>query len=255
MQHVLITAGASGIGKAMADVFDENGAAVWVVDIDESALQRCPPHWQRTQLDVTDGNAVSALFDEVHQRWGRLDVLCANAGIAGVTARIEDIDLGDWRRCIAVNLDGAFLFARHATPLMKAQGSGCMLLTSSTAGIYGFPNRAAYSAAKWGVIGLMKTLAMELGPYGIRANALCPGCVEGERIEAVLEKEAALKGCSRDAIYEAYSSGTSMRCFVTAEDVAGMAYFLASPAGQRISGQVMAIDGHTENPDPKMDRQ
>lgn len=251
-QHVLITAGASGIGKAMASAFDEAGALVWVVDIDQEALAACPGHWQRTALNVTDEVAVKKLFTAIGEAWGRVDVLCANAGVAGPTAKIEDVELADWQHCVSVNLEGAFLFAKYTTPLMKAQQSGCMLLTSSTAGIYGFPNRSPYSAAKWGIIGLMKTLAMELGPYGIRANAICPGCVEGERIEGVMEREAAVKGTTRDAIFEAYSGGTSMRCFVSAGDVADMAVFLASKGALRVSGQVIAVDGHTENPDPKV---
>ena len=183
---------------------------------------------------------------------GRIDVLCANAGIAGPTARIEDVVLDDWRSCVSVNLEGAFLAAKHATPLMKAQGEGSIVLTSSTAGLYGYPNRAPYAAAKWAVIGLMKTLAMELGPHGIRANAICPGAVEGPRMEGVLAREAAAKGMTRDQVYEGYAAGTSMRSFVTASDVADMAVFLASPAARRVSGQVIAVDGHTENPDPKV---
>ncbi len=252
MKKVIITAGASGLGKAMATAFDAAGDTVWVVDIDQAALDNCPSHWLKTKLDVTDEKAVSTLFDELEQTWGALDVLCSNAGIAGPTAKLEEIPLDEWQRCVSVNLEGAFLFSKYATPLMKAQSSGCMLFTSSTAGLYGFPNRAPYAAAKWGIIGFMKTVAMELGSYNIRANTICPGCVEGERIEGVMEREAALKGTTRDAIFEAYAAGTSMRCFVSAEDVANMAVFLASEAARRVSGQVIAVDGHTENPDPKV---
>lgn len=126
------------------------------------------------------------------------------------------------------------------------------MLTSSTAGLYGYPNRAPYAAAKWAVIGLMKTLAMELGPFGIRANAICPGSVEGPRMEGVLEREAAAKGMTRDQVYEGYASGTSMRSFVEARDVADMAVFLTSDRARLVSGQVIAVDGHTENPDPKV---
>ena len=135
---------------------------------------------------------------------------------------------------------------------MKAQGSGVILLTSSTAGIYGFPNRAPYAASKWAINGFMKTLAMELGPFGIRVNSICPGSVEGPRIEAVLEKEAAIKGTTRDAIYKGYADGTSMKSFVTAYDIANMAVFLASPGARLVSGQIISVDGHTENPDPKV---
>ena len=251
-QRVLITAGASGIGRAMAAAFAEAGAEVWVADADAMALAECPLSWQRDDADVSDEAAVAGLFDKVAGAWGGLDVLCVNAGIAGPTALVEDVALADWRRCLAVNLEGAFLTVKHAVPLMKPARSGAILLTSSTAGLYGFPNRSPYCASKWAINGLMKTLAMELGPFGIRANSICPGSVEGPRMERVLAREAALKGTTRDALYEGYAAGTSLRTFVTAEDVAAMAVFLGSPAASRISGQIIAVDGHTENPDPKV---
>jgi NAD(P)-dependent dehydrogenase (short-subunit alcohol dehydrogenase family) len=134
---------------------------------------------------------------------------------------------------------------------MKRARRGAMILTSSTAGQYGYPNRAPYAAAKWAVIGLMKTVAMELGPHGIRANAICPGSVEGPRMEGVLAREAAAKGMTRDQVYAGYAGGTSMGRFVEAQDVAAMAVFLASDAARLVSGQVIAVDGHTVNPDPK----
>jgi NAD(P)-dependent dehydrogenase (short-subunit alcohol dehydrogenase family) len=249
--RVLVTAGASGIGRAMAEGFVATGAEVWVSDVDRDALAALPDGWNARQVDATDEVAMRALFAEIAQAGG-LDVLCANAGVAGPTALVEDIQLEDWRACVSVNLEGAFLAAKYAAPLMKAAGQGSIVLTSSTAGIYGYPNRAPYAAAKWAVIGLMKTLAMELGPFGIRANAICPGAVEGPRMEGVLAREAALKGMSRDAVHEGYAAGTSMRTWVTAEDVANMAVFLGSEASRRIAGQVIAVDGHTENPDPKV---
>jgi NAD(P)-dependent dehydrogenase (short-subunit alcohol dehydrogenase family) len=251
-KRVLITAGASGIGLAMAHAFAEEGARVWVTDIDEAALSTVDPAWRASRADASSEADMAALFETIQKEWGGLDVLCANAGIAGPTARIENMPLDGWRHCVAVNLEGAFLSAKFATPMMKAQQSGVMIFTSSTAGLYGFPNRAPYAAAKWGIIGLMKTVAMELGPFGIRANAICPGSVEGPRIERVLAKEAALKGTTRDAIYQGYASGTSMRSFVEARDVAAMARFLASEGGRLVSGQAIAVDGHTENPDPKV---
>jgi NAD(P)-dependent dehydrogenase (short-subunit alcohol dehydrogenase family) len=195
---------------------------------------------------------MKALFDDVQAQWGGIDVLCANAGIAGPTALVEDIPLEDWKNCVSVNLEGAFLASKFAAPLMKQAKAGSIILTSSTAGQYGYPNRAPYAAAKWAVIGLMKTLAMELGPYGIRANAICPGAVEGPRMEGVLEREAKTKGMTRDQVYEGYASGTSMGAFVTAEDIANMAVFLGSDAARLVSGQVIAVDGHTVNPDPKV---
>lgn len=236
----------------MADAFDAAGSEVWITDINGESLQKAPAHWHRTQVDACDEDAVRLLFKALKHHWGGLDVLCANAGIAGPTARIEEVALEQWRRCVSVNLEGAMLAAKYAAPMMKAAGQGAMLFSSSTAGIYGYPNRAPYAAAKWGIIGLMKTIAMELGPFGVRANAICPGAVEGPRMEAVLQREAEIKGMSRDAVYKGYAGGTSMRQFVTAQDVAAMAVFLGSDAARLVSGQVIAVDGHTENPDPKL---
>ncbi|WP_420861031.1 SDR family oxidoreductase [Algirhabdus cladophorae] len=248
MKRVLITAGASGIGRAMGHAFEAAGFEVWVADLDAAALGDCPDIWAKHQIDCADEGDVKGLFDQM----GQLDVLCANAGIAGPTALIEHVELDAWRQCVSVNLEGAFLAAKYASPLMKSAKKGAITITSSTAGIYGYPNRAPYAAAKWGMIGLMKTLAMELGPFGIRCNAICPGAVEGPRMEGVLNREAAAKGMSRDEVYAGYAAGTSMRSFVEAQDIADMAVFLGSDGARRVSGQVIAVDGHTENPDPKL---
>jgi NAD(P)-dependent dehydrogenase (short-subunit alcohol dehydrogenase family) len=248
MKRALITAGGSGIGRAMGEAFEAAGYDVWVLDLDAAALSHCPDSWTKRAGDVADETTLAALFAEI----GSLDVLCANAGIAGPTARVEDVALDDWRRCVSVNLEGAFLAAKYAAPMMKRAEQGAMILTSSTAGLYGYPNRAPYAAAKWAVIGLMKTLAMELGPFGVRANAICPGSVEGPRMEGVLQREAEAKGMTRDQVYDGYAKGTSMRSFVEARDVANMAVFLGSDGARLVSGQVIAVDGHTENPDPKL---
>lgn len=250
--RVLITAGASGVGRAMAEAFDAAGAQVWVADVDHAALANCPAHWNRSQVNVADEAAVAGLFAEIEAAWGGLDTLCANAGVAGPTALIEDVALGDWRACLSVNLEGAFLCAKHAAPILKRQRSGAVVITSSTAGQYGYPNRAPYAAAKWGMVGLGKTLAMELGPHGVRCNVICPGAVEGPRMEGVLEREASAKGMTRDQVYAGYAAGTSMGRFVEGHDIANMAVFLASDAARLVSGQVIAVDGHTVNPDPKV---
>ena len=251
MSRVLITAGASGIGRAMGEAYAVAGFEVWVTDVDANALKSLPSSWHAHLVDAADEPAVAALFDLIKAAGG-LDVLCANAGVAGPTALIEDVALADWRACVSVNLEGAFLAAKYAAPLIKSAGKGAIIFTSSTAGIYGYPNRAPYSAAKWAIIGLMKTVAMELGPFGIRANAICPGAVEGPRMEGVLAREAAAKNMTRDQVYSGYAAGTSMRSFVEAQDVANMAVFLGTDVSRLVSGQVIAVDGHTENPDPKV---
>ena len=252
MQKVLITAGATGIGYTLAEQFSHAGYQIWIVDISKEDLKKCPKEWERSNLDVCDENAMSSLFKNIDEKWAGLDVLCANAGIAGKTALIEHQETKAFRKCVDVNLTGAFLSVKGSLPIMKKQKKGSIIFTSSTAGFNGFPYRSPYSASKWAIHGFMKTLAMEAGPFGIRANAIAPGCVEGARIDAVIEREATTKKTTSDIIREAYKSGTSLKTFVNAEDIASMALFLASDQAIRISGQVIAVDGHTENPDPKI---
>ena len=252
VQRVLITAGASGIGLEMARAFSATGAAVWVTDVDQAALTGLPDGIKGDCVDASDEAAMDGLFAAIKTAWGGLDVLCANAGIKGPTAPVTDMPMADWHECLSVNLDGAMLAARGAARLMVAQRSGVMLFTSSTSGLYGTPFRAPYSAAKWAVIGLMKTVAMELGPQGIRANAICPGSVNGPRIDRVIAAEAQAKGMTPDAVRQGYAAGTALGKLSDAQDVAAMAVFLASPAARMVSGQAIAVDGFTINPDPQV---
>jgi NAD(P)-dependent dehydrogenase (short-subunit alcohol dehydrogenase family) len=250
VKRVLITAGAAGIGLAMARAFADAGAQVWVTDVDQGALAALPAGIRGDLVDVADEPAMAALLARIGSEWGGLDVVCANAGIKGPTALVADMPLDGWRACLAVNLDGAFLTAKHAIPLM-GRGS-VMLFTSSTAGIYGFPFRSPYAAAKWAVIGLMKTLAMELGPQGIRVNAVLPGSVNGPRIDRVFADEAAAKGMTMDAVRAGYEQGTALRSLVDPGDIANMAVFLASDGARLVSGQAITVDGFTINPDPQV---
>ena len=249
-RRVLITAGANGIGRVMAQAFAAAGDRVWVTDVDAEMLAALPPGVRGTLCDASQGPAMDAVFAEVAAAWSGLDVLVANAGIKGPTAGIEDMPLDEWRECLGVNLDGAMLAARGASRMMKPAGAGVMVFLSSTAGLYGTPFRGPYVAAKWGVIGLMKTVAMELGPHGIRANAICPGSVNGPRIDRVIEAEAAAKGMTPEAVRAGYAAGTALKRLSDAQDVADMALFLASDAARMISGQAIAVDGMTYNVDP-----
>jgi NAD(P)-dependent dehydrogenase (short-subunit alcohol dehydrogenase family) len=250
VSRVLITAGANGIGLVMARAFAGAGHSVWVTDVDPAAVAAVPAGIAGTLCDAADEVAMAALFAVIATEWGGVDVLCANAGIKGPTAGIDEMPLADWQACIRVNLDGAMLAAKYAARQMKAQGSGVMIFTSSTSGQFGTPFRAPYVAAKWGVIGLMKTVAMELGPHGIRANAICPGSVTGPRIDRVIAAEAAQKGVAQEVIRDGYASGTALRRLSDPEDVAALAVFLASDGARMISGQALTVDGFTINPDP-----
>lgn len=248
-QRILITGGAAGIGKAIAEAFLANDARVAICDADGDAVaafSRAYPDAICATADVTQEQEMCAFLDTVAMQWGGVDVVCANAGTGGPAGPIEDLTYGDWQSCIATNVHGSFLTCRWAAKLMKAQGHGLIAMTSSTAGIMGYPLRAPYAAAKWAIVGMTKTLAMELGPFGIRVNAICPGAVEGPRMDRVIANEAKARGESEDAVRQSYVAGVSMKTWVEAEDIANSIVFLASDAGRKISGQVLAVDGHTE---------
>lgn len=249
MRHVVITGGASGLGRAMAERFITEGDRVAICDADADAVAAFadihPGHIAEA-ADVTVEAQMQAFFDRIEVTWPAVDVVCANAGTGGPAGRIEDLSLADWNRCIEVNLSGAFLTCRWAARVMRAAGQGLIVVTSSTAGQFGYPLRSPYATAKWGIVGLTKTLAMELGPSGVRVNAICPGAVEGDRMDRVVAMEAAASGKTEDEVRALYVKGVSLRTWVTAEDVADTVSWLASPQAKRISGQILAIDGHTE---------
>ena len=232
----------------MARAFAALGDRVWVTDVDAGAVAAMPSGIRATVCDAASEPDMVALFAAVQADWGGVDVLCANAGIKGPTAAVTEMPLDEWHRCIAVNLDGAMLAAKHGVPLMVP--GGAIVFTSSTAGTHGMPFRAPYVAAKWGVIGLMKSVAMELGPKGIRANAICPGSVNGPRIDAVIAAEAEAKGMTPDAVRGAYTAGAALKRLVDAKDVAAMALFLASEGARNVTGQAMLVDAMTYNVDP-----
>jgi NAD(P)-dependent dehydrogenase (short-subunit alcohol dehydrogenase family) len=255
-QVVLITAGAAGIGRAIAERFLSHQCRVHVCDIDQQVLQEFladNPAASGSLADVADANQVDAMFEDIKARYGQLDILVNNAGVAGPVARLEEISKEDWDRTIAVDLNGQFYVTRRAVPMMKSAGSGSIINISSTAALFGCPMRAPYSASKWAVIGLTKTLAMELGPWGVRVNAICPGSVEGPRIDKVIEDDARRRGVASEEIRELYQRQTSLRRFVSADEVANMAVFLASDLCGAISGQAMSVDGHTETLSHVMD--
>lgn len=249
-QRVLVTAAAAGIGRAIATAFAGAGASVHAVDIDAEALACLHDSIagvHATVADVAVEEEVARVFDAHEEHVGGIDVLINCAGIAGPTALLEDIDPADWRRCVAVNLDATFLTCRRAIPLMRAAGRGIIINISSTAGWHGYPLRAPYSAAKWAVIGLTKSLAMELGPAGVRVNAICPGSIDGPRMDAVIAAEAASKNISQKQVRDKYNAGVSLRTFIAAEDIADAALFLASDAASKITGQIINVDGHLES--------
>lgn len=247
--RVLITAGASGIGRAVAETFLAQGASVHVCDVSETYLADAAqtlPRISATRADVADEQQVDGLFHEAAGRLGGLDVLVNNAGIAGPTAAVEEVKLEEWERTLAVNITGQFLCARQAVPLLKQAGGGSIINMSSVVGRLGMPLRAPYVASKWAVVGFTKTLAMELGPHGIRVNAILPGAVEGERQTAVVRAKAKAIGVSYTELEAELLKATSLRKKISSQDVANAITFLCSEAGSSISGQSISVCGNAE---------
>jgi len=246
----IISAGASGIGLSIAQSLHELGYRLFIVDIDPSHVaefQRVYGDGSARVCDVSDPQQVDSAFAAFRAQHERLDLLVNNAGIAGPQGVLEDIAVDDWQRTIDTDLNSLFYMTRHAIPLMKAQRSGAIINMSSNAGLSGCPLRSPYAASKWASIGLAKTWAMELGPWNIRVNALCPGSVSGPRIEGVITRDAEARGMTPDAIRRVYQRQGSLRQFTDPEDIAAMVGFLAGPGGAKVSGQAIAIDGHTES--------
>ena len=249
-KRIVVTAGAQGIGLAITEAFVAAGAQVHICDVNEAflaAAREKHPAVSQSRTDVSNEAQVDAMFAELSARWGGLDVLVNNAGIAGPTAKVEDTDLAEWSQTIAVNLTGPFLCTRRAVPLLKAAGGGSIVNLSSIAGRLGFPLRTPYSASKYGVIGLTETWAMELGPFKIRVNAILPGIVAGDRQERVIAAKAASYGLAHEAMRQRLLDKVSLRQMVTAQDIANQIIFICSPAGAAISGQSLSVCGNVEH--------
>jgi NAD(P)-dependent dehydrogenase (short-subunit alcohol dehydrogenase family) len=247
--RVMITAAASGIGLAIAKSFAAQGHRVQVCDVDTvalTALAELAREITGSRVDAGNEAAIDRWFETAVRDLGGLDVLVNNAGIAGPTSPVEGIVYPAWSECLRICLDSQFLTCRRAAPLLKAQRSGSIINISSTAGLFGYPLRTPYAAAKWAVIGLTKSLAAELGPWNVRVKAICPGSVLGDRMTRVIKAEAAMRGATPEAVRAEYTSGQSIKRFVAASEIADMCVFLASSAGKMVSGQAIAVDGHTE---------
>lgn len=246
--RVLVTAGANGIGRATARAFAAEGASVHICDVDRAALAemaQSDPAITQSVCDVSDRAAVAELIGDTVAVLGGLDCLVNNAGIAGPTGRVDEIDPADWDTCVAIDLTGQFNCTRLAVQHLKQSANASIVNLSSQAGKHGFPLRSPYAAAKWGVIGFTKALSAELGEFGIRANAICPGLVEGPRIQSVIANKARSMNVSHEDMTARLFSGVSIKQFVDPADIARQIVFLASPFGKTISGQEISVCGDT----------
>jgi NAD(P)-dependent dehydrogenase (short-subunit alcohol dehydrogenase family) len=248
--RVLVTAGAGGIGLEIVRAFLREGARVHVCDVDEAALRalaEAHPEVTRSRADVADRAEVARLFDDALQALGGLDCLVNNAGIAGPTGRVEEIAPEDWDRTLAINITGQFNCTRLAVTHLKKSANPCIVNLSSAAGRFGFPLRSPYSASKWGVVGVTKTWAMELGEFGIRVNAILPGAVDGERIRRVFEAKAKARGTTTEEQQRVALQQASIKELIQPQQLADMIVYLASPLARTISGQAIAIDGDLQS--------
>ena len=249
-KKVLITAGATGIGKATAIALLNAGAQVHVCDIDADALDQLKqpyPLLLTSVTNVAEPDEVAKMFVQLQQEFsGQLDFLVNNAGVSGPAGPLESLDIDAWKATFDVNLHATFYVSKHGIPLIKRQGGAIMNL-SSTAGLYGYPMRSPYASAKWAIVGLSKTMAMELGPFNIRVNCICPGSVNGARMDRVISSIAKAAGESVEKVRQDNVQNTSMTTFVDAEDIANMIIFCFSDLGSKISGQSLTVDGDTHS--------
>ena len=254
-KKIIISAGATGIGWATAKVCLSKGAIVYLCDIDIKSLKKIQKHPLNNkklfsfECDVSDENEVSDFFNKINKKTNRIDALINNVGIAGPTGTIERLSSDDWEKTLKINVISHFYFTKLAIPMLKKNKGGSITNISSGAGIMGFPLRSPYAASKWAVVGVTKTLAMELGKYKIRVNAVCPGTIKGNRMVRVIRDKAKFLKVSKKKIEKDFVSMASMNCWIYEEDIGNICSFLISKESERISGQVIPVDGNATRMD------
>ncbi|MFM9885989.1 MAG: SDR family oxidoreductase [Burkholderiales bacterium] len=247
--RVLITGGAKGIGRVMAEAFSRAGARVYACDIAAEPLAdlaHAMPSVATGIADIADRGAVDRLFVDVAERLGGLDVLVNNAGIAGPLGRVDELDPDEWQRVFDVNVNGAFLCTRRAVPLMRTAGGGSIINIASAAGRIPYALRSPYSTSKFALVGFTQCLALELGPLNIRANAILPGIVRGERRLGNSKRRAAAEGISVDEVEARSLAKVALGRMIEPEEIAAVARFLASKLGANITGQSISVDGYLQ---------
>jgi len=249
-KKVIISAGASGIGWATTKIFLSKGANVYLCDNNKKNIDRVKKHPLNNkklfiyECDASEEYDVDNFFDKIKKKTKKIDALINNVGIAGPTGTIEKLNSEDWEKTIKVNVISHFYFTKLAIPMLKKNKGGSIINISSGAGIMGFPLRSPYAASKWAVVGMTKTLAMELGKFKVRVNAICPGTIKGNRMVKVIKDKANFLKLSKKKIEKEFISMASMNCWVYEEDIGKMCSFLISDDAERISGQVIGVDGN-----------
>ena len=251
-KKIIISAAADGIGWSIAQACMSNGAIVYVSDKNKDALDKISKHnlFEKQlfldKVNTNDFQEVENYYVKINDKINSIDALINNVGIAGPTGKLEELNINDWKETIDVNINSHFYYTKCAIPLLKKNNGGSIINLSSTAGLFGFPLRTPYAASKWAIIGMTKSLAIELGEFNIRVNSICPGSVTGDRMKRVIEAKAKSLGVTEYSLQKDYESMISLKTFVAKEDIANIAVFLLSKEAHRISGQVMTVDGNTE---------
>ena len=254
-KKIIISAGASGIGWATAKICLSKGAIVYLCDIDIKSLKKTKKHPLNNkrlfsyECDASDEYEVSNLFNKIKKKTNKIDALINNVGIAGPTGTLEKLSSEDWEKTLKINVISHFYFTKLAIPMLKKNNSGSIINISSGAGILGFPLRSPYAASKWAIIGVTKTLAMELGRYNIRVNAICPGTIKGDRMVRVIRDKAKFLKISKKTVEKEFVSMASMNCWIYEEDIGKICSFLISIDGEKISGQAIPVDGNATRMD------
>ena len=251
-KKIIISAAADGIGWSIAQECILNGGIVYLSDKNNESLDEISKHdlYEKQlfldKVNANDAREVENYFNKIKNNVDNIDALINNVGIAGPTGRLEELNINDWKETVDININSHFYYTKFSIPLIKKNNGGSIINLSSTAGLFGFPLRSPYAASKWAVIGMTKSLAMELGEFNIRVNAICPGSVSGNRMKKVIEAKAESLGVKEAIIQKDYESMVSLKTFVDKKDVSSMAVFLLSEDAKNISGQVMTVDGNTE---------
>jgi NAD(P)-dependent dehydrogenase (short-subunit alcohol dehydrogenase family) len=249
-KKIVISAGASGIGWAITKVCVSRGAQVFLCDINQKLINKINKNNKYKnkifayECDASNESEVIDFFSKILKKTKKIDALINNVGIAGPTGTLEKLNSEEWERTLRVNVVSHFYFTKQAIPIIKKNKKGSIVNLSSGAGIMGFPLRSPYAASKWAIAGLTKTLAMELGKFNIRVNAICPGTIKGDRMKRVVRDKARFLKVSQNAIEKEFISMASMNSWVYEEDIGKMCAFLISSDSERVSGQVIGVDGN-----------
>jgi NAD(P)-dependent dehydrogenase (short-subunit alcohol dehydrogenase family) len=244
----LVTGGAQGIGAAIAERYAREGAAVVIADIQTAdevvkRIQDAGGRATQVHMDVTDAAQVDAAFDEAERLFGPVDTLVNNAAIGTPVALIEDADPAVWERTLTINVLGTMLCTQAAARRMRPRGRGWIVNIASNVARRGLPNRSAYVASKWAMLGFNQTAALELVDAGIRVNAVCPGPVETPHLDEVMQGHARAEGRSVEEVAEEWRTGAPMKRFIELEEIANVAFFLATDASSAMTGQALNVTG------------